>query len=72
MKKVIVQMSVSLDGYFEDPNHGLNWHIVDDDFNAFAIEMLNASDVLVMGRKTYELMAAYWPTDGDNDPVVKS
>jgi dihydrofolate reductase len=41
---------------------------VDDEFNAYAVEMLKASDVLIMGRRTYELMAGYWPT-ADNDPV---
>jgi dihydrofolate reductase len=64
-------MSVSLDGYIEGPNHEIDWHLVDDEFNAYAAEMLNASDVLIMGRRTYELMAGYWPTAGDNDPVVR-
>ena len=71
MKKVIFQMSVSLDGYIEGPNHEIDWHLVDDEFNAYAVEMLKASDVLIMGRRTYELMAGYWPTAVDNDPVVK-
>jgi hypothetical protein len=71
MKKVIFQMSVSLDGYIEGPNREIDWHLVDDDFNAYAAEMLKASDVLIMGRKTYELMAGYWPTAADNDPVLK-
>jgi dihydrofolate reductase len=71
MKKVIFQMSVSLDGYVEGPNHEIDWHLVDDEFNAYAVEMLNASDVLIMGRRTYELMAGYWPTAVGNDPVVK-
>lgn len=34
MKKVIFQMSISLDGYFEGPDRNIDWHIVDDDFNA--------------------------------------
>jgi dihydrofolate reductase len=70
MKKVIFQMSVSLDGYFEGPNHELDWHIVDDEFNDYAVETLRATDVLIMGRRTYELMAGYWPTASDNNLVV--
>jgi dihydrofolate reductase len=70
MKKVIFQMSVSLDGYIEGPNHEIDWHLVDDEFNAYAVEMLKASDVLIMGRKTYQLMAGAWPTDTDNDPIA--
>jgi dihydrofolate reductase len=70
MKKVIFQMSVSVDGYVEGPNQELDWHNVDDEFNAYAVETLKKSDVLIMGRKTYELMAGYWPTSTDNDPDV--
>jgi len=69
MKKVIFQMSVSLDGYIEGHDREIDWHIVDDEFNAYAVEMLEASDVLIMGRRTYELMAGYWPTAADDDPV---
>jgi hypothetical protein len=40
MKKVIFQMSVSLDGYVEGPQREIDWHLVDDEFNACAMEML--------------------------------
>jgi len=36
---------------------------VDDEFNKYAIDFLNTLDTLVFGRKTYELMASYWPTE---------
>ncbi len=71
MKKIISQLLVSLDGYVEGPNHELDWHRVDDEFNAYAVEMLRESDVLIMGRKTYELMAGYWPIAADDHPGVK-
>jgi dihydrofolate reductase len=71
MKKVIFQMSVSLDGYFEGSNREIDWHLVDDEFNAYAVEVLKATGVLIMGLRTYELMAGYWPTAADNDRVVK-
>ena len=71
MKKVIFQMSVSLDGYVEGPHREIDWHIVDDDFNAYAVETLRATDVLIMGRRTYQLMAGYWPTAPDNDAAVR-
>jgi dihydrofolate reductase len=70
MTKVIFQMSVSVDGYVEGPNREIDWHRVDDEFNAYAVDTLKATDVLIMGRRTYELMAGYWPTATDNDPVV--
>ena len=69
MKKVIFQMSVSLDGYFEGPNGELDWHVVDEEFNDFAIETLKATEVLIMGRKVYELMASYWPNAPEDSGV---
>ena len=71
MKKVIFQMSVSIDGYVEGPNREIDWHIVDDEFNTYAVETLRATDVLLMGRRTYELMAGYWPTAPGDDPVAE-
>ncbi|MBI5876397.1 MAG: dihydrofolate reductase [Chloroflexi bacterium] len=72
MRNVIFQMAVSLDGYFEGPHHELDWHRVDDEFNAYAIDLLNRVDALLFGRVTYELMASYWPTPAalEDDPQV--
>jgi len=66
VRKVIFQFSVSLDGYFEGPSREIDWHIMDDAFNAYIVEMLDAADVLIMGRVNYELMASYWPTAPDD------
>ena len=65
-------MMVTLDGFFAGPNGEIDWHVVDEEFNEFAIEQLNTVDVLLFGRKTYELMASYWPTPAaaTNDPIV--
>jgi dihydrofolate reductase len=71
MKKVIFQMSISLDGYIEGPNREIDWHVVDDELKAYAVDTLRATDVLIMGRRTYELMAGYWPTAQGNDSIVK-
>lgn len=55
-------MMASLDGYFEGAGHDISWHNVDAEFNTFANEQLDEADTLVFGRKTYELMASFWPT----------
>jgi dihydrofolate reductase len=53
-------------------DHDLSWHNVDEEFNEFAIKQTGDSDTLVFGRKTYELMESYWPTEGalKDDPEV--
>ena len=63
---------VSLDGYLEGPGGELDWHIVDKEFFDYAEDMLNSVDCILFGRKTYEMMAAYWPTPDVklNDPVI--
>lgn len=63
---------VSLDGYFEGANGDLSWHVVDDEFHQYAEEMLNAADVILLGRKTYQMMASYWPSEAAiaTDPII--
>ena len=72
MRKVILFNLMTLDGYFEGPNHNIDWHNVDAEFNEFAIEQISNTDGLIFGRVTYELMAAYWPTLEaiQSDPII--
>ncbi len=62
----------TLDGFFEGRNNDISWHNVDEEFNEFAVEQLQTTDILLFGRVTYELMARYWPTPTalKNDPIV--
>lgn len=72
MGKLILFNMMSLDGFFEGKNGDLAWHHVDKEFNRFALEQLNAVEHLIFGRKTYEQMAAYWPSRQalTNDPLI--
>ena len=74
MRRVLLFMMVTLDGYFEGADKQIDWHNVDDEFNEFAIAQLKEVETLLFGRITYELMAAYWPSEQarTNDPVVAS
>ena len=62
MRKVILFNMMTLDGFFEGPGREIDWHNVDAEFNTFAIDQLDAADLLLFGRVTYEMMASYWPT----------
>lgn len=72
MRKVFMFNMVTLDGYFEGPNQGIDWHNVDEEFNEFAAEQLSTIGVILFGRVTYQGMASYWPTPFaiENDPVI--
>jgi dihydrofolate reductase len=67
MRKVVLMMSVSLDGYIEGPNREIDWHVVDDELHRHFNEQLSTMGAFLNGRVTYELMAGFWPT-ADKDP----
>lgn len=71
MRRLIVSNMMSLDGFFEGPNRELSWHVVDDEFVAYAAEMLRSVDTILFGRTTYELMANYWPNAPHDDVAEK-
>ena len=67
MRKIILMMSVSLDGFIEGPDREIDWHMVDDELHSHFNEQLGAMGAFLSGRVTYELMAGFWPT-ADTDP----
>jgi dihydrofolate reductase len=71
MRKLYMFMLLSLDGYFEGPNHDISWHNVDDEFNKFAIEQLRKTDLFLWGRRIYQLMEGYWPKAAE-DPLTSN
>ena len=74
MRKVILFVQVSLDGFFEGPKKEIDWHMVDDELHAHVLEELKAMGAFLSGRVTYELMAGFWPTadaDPGSTPFVK-
>jgi dihydrofolate reductase len=62
MRRIIASEGVTVDGYFSDTEGNIDWQSLDDDFNAYSIELLEEVDTLLLGRTTYEQLAAYWPT----------
>jgi len=67
MRKVVLWISVSIDGFFEGPDRDISWHLVDDEFHSHANSVLRTMGAFLEGRVTYELMEGYWPT-ADADP----
>ena len=73
MRRLIVFNHVSLDGYFTDMNGDMSWaHKQDPEWNAFVSQNASSGGQLLFGRKTYDMMASYWPTPAAmrNSPVV--
>jgi dihydrofolate reductase len=62
MRKIVMHLGISLDGYFEGPNREIDWHLIDDELHAFINDGLRTMSAFIEGRITYELMADFWPT----------
>jgi dihydrofolate reductase len=69
MRKIVLMMSVSLDGFFEGPEHELDWQLIDEELHGHFNEWLKTVGGFLEGRVTHELMAGYWPT-ADADPAT--
>ena len=57
MRKLIYAINVTLDG-FADHTAG----IADNELHDFYTNLFNDIDLVLFGRKTYQLMEDYWPS----------
>jgi dihydrofolate reductase len=72
MGKIINSTFVSIDGVI---NHMEVWHFdyIDDESEQIAMEQMQASEALLMGRQTYEVYASAWPDrDGAMPDLINS
>lgn len=66
MRKLILSMMISIDGFIEGENQELDWHVWDDELERHMAQFFTTVDTLVFGRVAYELMISYWPTASDS------
>ncbi|MFE9575235.1 dihydrofolate reductase family protein [Nocardia sp. NPDC006044] len=62
-------MQMSLDGFAEGPDQEIHWPVVDEELCGEFLDELRTADMFLYGRKTYEIMASFWPT-ADADPAI--
>ncbi len=67
MRKLIVKMSVSLDGFVADANGKSDWVFKtgDEQSKEWSVAQISDAGLIIMGRKSFEAMAPYWPTSTD-------
>lgn len=72
MARLIMWNLVSLDGYFEGPEHDLSFHmdVWGDELEQLSTEQANAAGALMFGCVTYEMMKAYWPTATETPAIA--
>ncbi|NOW94370.1 dihydrofolate reductase family protein [Mucilaginibacter sp. SG564] len=54
MRKIILNLALSLDGYIEGPNGEYDWCFADQDYGM--TEFLSSTDAIFLGRKSYEML----------------
>lgn len=72
MNKIIVSNLVSLDGMLAGPDGEMDWFRADEEFLLYARDLCRSIAGLLFGRRTFEMMAAYWPTEEAmrGDPII--
>ena len=60
---------ISLDGVIESPE---TWHFpyFNDEMGAAVGELMSGNDAMLLGRRTYDEFAAYWPGADPADPMT--
>jgi dihydrofolate reductase len=61
MRNVVVWNLISLDGYYEGPNQNVLALPLDEAFDAYSAERMEAADSILLGRRTYEGFREFWP-----------
>lgn len=77
-----VDLFITLDGVYQAPGGpdedreggfefgGWQGAYFDDETGKAIGAGINRMDALLLGRKTYDIFAGFWPTQGDDDPIA--
>jgi len=72
MRKVMLFMHISLDGFIAGPNRELDWTVTDDEMNNDLLpDLIRTVDTTLLGRVAYQDLANYWPTAAMNPSSSK-
>jgi dihydrofolate reductase len=82
MSRVIVSEFLTLDGVMQAPggtdedtrggfqHGGWQMQLFDDALGQFVMGGISSAGGLLLGRRTYEIFAAHWPNQPDDDPLA--
>ena len=64
MRKLIMKMSISIDGFVSSADGKNDWIFKtgDEESLAWSVGAASQAGLIIMGRKSFEGMAPYWPT----------
>ncbi len=69
MRKLILAMHITLDGFVGGPNGELNWATMSEEMdNSMLPAIMERVDTCLIGRSLYQGFASYWPTAPATNP----
>jgi len=74
MRKIILDLAVTLDGFIEGPNGEIDWCTMDeeeDDGSHDFIDFINSIDTIFYGRTSYEMWGHYQPEEKDGKALYE-
>jgi len=66
MRKLIVTNIVSVDGFIEGPGGNVRALPMDATFDTYNRDRLRAAEILLLGRRTFEMFQGFWPAMADH------
>lgn len=68
MRKIVLDLAVTIDGFIEGANGEIDWCIMDDDMNMEGF--MATIDTIFYGRVSYDMWGNYYP-EGEPTPAEK-
>lgn len=53
---------LTINGFFKGDNEDISWHAHAEEGDKYSRTRLESGNILLFGRKTYDLMSSFWPT----------
>ncbi|RAJ24536.1 RibD domain-containing protein [Pedobacter cryoconitis] len=61
MRKIVLLIHITLDGFAAGPNGEMDWIHINEEMFDYIGEQTNLADTALYGRVTYQMMENYWP-----------
>jgi dihydrofolate reductase len=62
MRKLNAFTFLTLNGFYKGPAEDTHWHAHGEEEARFSEDQLKTGNILLFGRKTYDMMYSFWPT----------
>jgi dihydrofolate reductase len=74
MRRIILNLAISLDGYIEGPNGEIDWLVRDEDldFGDILTDILSDKDIIFYGRISYDKWGNFQPDENSSRKIKEA